>query len=47
MHLPWLSGGGSCTIKIDPEGDGRAKVVPPLTERILAQPDTATGLNCK
>ena len=31
-------------IKMDPEVEGRANVVPPLTQTVLAQPVTATAL---
>ena len=44
LLLPWEVGGVSCTRKMVPVGEGRAKVVTPLTDIQLLQPVTATML---
>ena len=44
LLLPWEVGGVSCTRKMAPVGEGRAKVITPLTDIQLLQPVTVTML---
>ena len=44
LLLPWEVGGVSCTRKMVPVGEERAKVVTPLTDIQLLQPVTVTML---
>ena len=45
LLLPWEVGGVSCTRKMTPLGEGRAKVATPLTDIQLLHPVTTTMLH--